>query len=137
MAQTYGGLVVRRHRYGKLVPDDRPHLLDAREIRELAVLFLFVIDLVAVDKDLQDASSTGSNFDRYFLTALCKELGGHPGRRTKMGSRYAVDDFNLEFAFSSHSYLLGIFGAETKPDTYSSWLYCYAPNLVFRSYHTP
>ena len=36
------------------------------------------------------------------IAALSKKLVGHPGRRTVMPSRHAIDYFNLKLSFTSH-----------------------------------
>ncbi len=97
-------LVVSRYKRAKPVSDDSSHLLDTREIRELSVLFLLVIDLIAIDEHLQNAGDAGRQPDRKVLAAFREELGGHPGRRAEMRSRHAVDDLDFKLSFVGHSY---------------------------------
>ena len=89
------------------VSHNRPKFLDAVEVRSLSVLFLLVIDLVAVNKHLEDSTHTGLHLDGYCTSAFSYELVDHPGRNTVILSRYAVDDLNVHLSFASHStYLL-------------------------------
>ena len=81
---------------------DCPKLFDAVQMRRLIVLFDLVIDLIAIDEDLQDSTDAWLDRDRYVTTTLCHEFVDHPGRNSVVLSRDAVDDLNIHFAFASH-----------------------------------
>jgi hypothetical protein len=55
---------------------------------------------------LQDAGYAGGHLNSNVFATLGKQLGGHPGRRAKVCSRYAVNDLDVEFAFSGHVSIL-------------------------------
>ena len=102
---SYGALVVVGGDGERVEPvsHDCPQFLDAVEVRRLAVLFLLVIDLVAVNKHLEDSTHAGLHLDRYCASAFSYELVDHPGRNTVILSRYAVDDLDVHLSFASHS----------------------------------
>ena len=118
-------------------PHDRPKLFDPVQMRGLVVLFDLVIDLVAIDEDLQDSADTGLDRDRYVTTAFRHELVDHPGRNSVVLSRDAVDYFNVHFAFSSHqTNLLFRFSLRGYYGRHNSRL-CQLPFLTIRDYHSP
>lgn len=82
---------------------NRPKFLDSVEVRRLAVLFLLVVNLVAVNKHLEDSTHTGLHLYGYCASTFSYELVDHPGRNTVILSRYAVDDLNVHLSFASHS----------------------------------
>ena len=85
------------------VSHNRAQFLDAVEVRSLTVLFLLVVDLVAVNKHLEDSTHAGLHLDGYLASTFSYELVDHPGRDTVILSRYAVDDLNVHLSFASHS----------------------------------
>lgn len=92
------------HRYGfQPVLDYGFQLLDAVEVRGLSVLFLLVVDFVAIYEDLQNAGHAGLDLYGYCISAYTYELIDHPGRNTVILSRYAIDNLDVHLAFASHS----------------------------------
>ena len=118
-------------------PHDCPKLFDPVQMRRLVVLFDLVIDLVAIDEDLQDSTDAGLDRDRYVTTTLCHELVDHPGRNSVVLSRDTVDDFNVHFAFTSHQTNLLFWLLQSgNYSRYKPHLY-QLPILTIRDYHSP
>ena len=83
--------------------DDCLELLDSVEVRRLVALLSLIVDLVAIDIDLQDTRHTGSNFNRNCVTTGIHKLVDHPGRYTVVLSGYAIYDLNIYQTFASHN----------------------------------
>lgn len=85
------------------VLDDCLQLLDSVEMRRLVALFSLVIDLVAIDIDLQYTRYTGPYLYRNRITTSIHKLVDHPGRYAVVLSRYAIDDLDIYQTFASHN----------------------------------
>ena len=85
------------------VLDDCLQFLDSVEVRRLVALLSLVIDLVAIDIDLQHTQYTGAYFNRNCTSASIHKLVDHPGRNTVVLSGYTIDDLDIYQTFASHN----------------------------------
>ena len=79
------------------------YLLDPVQMRCLVVFLFLIVDLLAVQEDLQDTADARRQSDGYAFASLGEQLGGNPCRRTVVRSRNAVDDLRTYRCFTSHS----------------------------------
>ena len=80
-----------------------PYLLDPVQMRCLVPVLFLIVDLLAVQEDLQDSADPWRNRDSYGFASLGEQLGGNPCRRTVVPSRNAVDDLRAYSSFTGHS----------------------------------